>query len=287
MILRNCVVSVILWIALVIGYTAFLQRRYVAWPFAGGAAAGTIAAFGLLLLHGSLYAFRDFGARNRLARGERPHDGDVVAAIGTIHPTSGAPLQSPLNGVSCVLYAYQIGAPDDDRNRGGVARAITGFGLTRCAIRTPYGDYALGAWPSLEGFPKRRGDRERAAELLRATPFKTFGFTAYGKAMMRLYATAPPLREDWRLSDAELDVTSAELLEQIVAPGETVTAFGRYASATNSIVSNTRTEGFVRLKAGGELRPPQTIPWEGLLKALGGLVALAIPNALIYLLLMR
>jgi hypothetical protein len=281
--IRNCVASVVLWIALVIGYGVFLRGRIES-PTVAGAAAGTIVGFGLLMLHGSMYAFRDFGAHNRMARGEHPHDGDLVAAIGTIHPSgAGAPLQSPLNDVPCVLYSYEIGPARSHESSAAVARSVVGFGLMRCSIRTPYGEFELGSWPALEGFAKRHGDRTRAGEYVRATEFRTFGFAAFAKAMMHLYVSAPPLKEDWRMSDADIDTDSADVFEQTIAPGAPVTALGRYSAAANAIVSDTKKEGFLRLKPGGQAHEPEAVPWEGIGKAFGGLVSIAAPNVALYL----
>src|SRR5215212_523316 len=133
--LRNCTAAVVVWIALAIGYFTTLRTLPGAGKYFAALAMATVVAMGLALIHGVRYSISDWRARRRLARGERPRDGDLAAATGPVHPTLDA-LQAPFSGRPCVLYSYEIGLPHSGEGRP--ARDYVGFGMTRCAVRTPY-----------------------------------------------------------------------------------------------------------------------------------------------------
>ena len=246
---------------------------------------GSVVAAGLALIHGTRFQLRDWRARKRSARGERPRDGDLVAAIGPIHPMFET-LQAPFTGRDCVIYSYDFGA-----KRGGespVARDIAGYGMTRCAIRTPYGEFALGSFPTIEGFHAKPADVQAAFNYVNTlNPEPVVGAAAIVKSMVGAHTTAPPLKRDWKIGEPTANLHNAEAIETIVAPGDVVTAFGRYVAATSSIVSDVKEKGFLRLRRGGDPLHVEAVPWNAIRSFFGGVAIVAIANAVLWMLLQK
>jgi hypothetical protein len=273
--LRNCLLAAILWIVLAAAYAVVLAGRL---PFPFAVAAGTIVWVGLVLIHGSRYALRDWQARNRMARGERPGDGDFVSAVGEIRPQVGEVLHAPFSGRECVLYAYDIGKV---RNGESSARDYAGFAMTRCAVHTPYGSFQLGAFPAMEHVPRQYAEPEQLARFIAATTFEEFpGVTGVVKGMIALHTRKPPLRVDWQLGTPGANPTLGE--ERVIESGATVTVLGRYEATSNTIVSDAKEKGFLRLRTGGRAREVSAFPGEFATKLLAGLVIAIAPNALLW-----
>jgi hypothetical protein len=272
---RNCAIAVILWIALAGGY-AYLLRERLPMPALAIASliAGSVVWLGLVWIHGARYELRDWRARKRMISGERPQDGDLVTATGTIHPTF-EPLQAPLSGRPCVLYSYQINARD-----------YLGFGMTRCAVRTPYGDLLLGSFPVMHGLGgETLADLAAAEAFVAAARFEPLdGVTAMLKRMLQLHTEAPPLRRDWKMGDRG-EIFHAD--ETIVAPGELVTATGRFVSASNTIVSDTNEKGYLRLVRGSAPRQVESVAWGAIRSAIGGIITVVVANAILWFVLER
>ncbi|HUP62480.1 MAG TPA: hypothetical protein VNA69_18900 [Thermoanaerobaculia bacterium] len=277
--LRNCSIAVVAWIALAGAY-AYVLRDELPMPTLAIASVivGTAVWVGLVWIFGTRHQVRDWRARNRTARGERPLDGDLTAITGVIHP-SFEPIKAPLSGRDCVIYNYDAGS----------ARTFVGFGMTRCAVRTPLGDYFLGSFPVLQGFAKSDVDRETAMQYLQSTRFEFANILQLTKLMFKMHTEAPPLRRDWKLGEEGgrpvrpdvADETSA-LQECIIAPGETVTAIGRYNSGISALVSDAKEKGFLRLTRGGQEIRAQAIPWAAIRSFFGGVAIVAIANAILW-----
>jgi hypothetical protein len=236
---------------------------------------------GLAMVHGVRYSVRDWNAKKRLARGERPRDGDLAAATGPVQPLF-EPLQAPFSGRPCVLYSYDIGPSGGSQGRP--ARDYAGFGMTRCAVRTPYGEIALGSFPVLEHFFETEVDRSAAAAYVENTKFEApSGVTGMVKSMLAVHTTAPPLKRDWQIGKPSVDVRHAEVVEKIIAPGDTITAIGRYVAASNAIVSDTKEKGFLRVRRGGDALHVPAVPWNAIGGFFGGLALVAAANAVFYL----
>jgi hypothetical protein len=279
---RNCGIAILLWLALAGGYLWFLRERLPA-PASTIVALvmGTFVWTSLMVLNGGRYALRDWRARNRLARGERPQDGDLVSAVGVIRPTFES-MRSPLRGIDCVAYAYKIGPFSESSERGGADYA--GFGMTRCAVQTPYGAFQLATYPVFEDIPDEDGDAAVAEQYVASTKFETLdGLKEMATTVFGLYKLAPPMRKDWRIGgEGRVDVRDADLKESVVRTGATVTAVGRYVAATNAIVSDTKEQGYLRVTLGGEPRRESSFPSAALQKFIGGSVAIAASNALLW-----
>jgi hypothetical protein len=275
--LRNCVVAVVIWIALAVGYEYLLRDIPGAGKYFGALAMATVVGIGLAIVTGVRFTLRDWSARRRMARGERPRDGDLAAATGPVHPAFES-LRAPFSGRECVLYSYEIGLPHSGEGRP--ARDYVGFGMTRCAVRTPYGEFALGSFPVLEHFFETEVDRALADEYLATTAFEQpEGVAGIVKAMFGVHTTAPPLRKDWKIGETAAALDDAEVVEKILAPGDTITAIGRYVAASNAIMSDTKEKGFLRVRRGGDALHVPSVPWNAIGAFIGGTALIAIANA--------
>lgn len=248
---RNCLIAIVVWIALFAGYSYYLYRADLPLEGAllGGAMMSFLVGLGLAMISGARFAARDRRALERFRRGERPRDGELAAVTGEIR-ASFEPLHAPLSGRECVVYRYDIGPPNR-RNSESRARDYVGFAFARCAVHSPYGTYALGSFPVLNGFPEQRHDAARAREYVAATQYEEFSnVLTLAKYTLELHHQPPPVRVDWQLGTVPERLDGTEAKEAIVANGTTVTAYGRYSSATNSLVSGTKSEGYLRLYSG-------------------------------------
>ena len=278
--IRNCVVAVIAWVALLVIYGIVLFRESPG-PLIFLIASGVWV--GLVLINASRYSLRDWRARNRMARGERPQNGELVAATGTIRPFM-EPLIAPFTGRECVVYSYNVG-PSGTRRRDNPAKDYSGFAMTRCSVHTPYGSFALGSFPTVDGLPaEHHVDRARAAEYIGTTQFtRLSGMRELVNAMIALYSAKPPIRYDWQISEPDSEPATAAIEERVVEVGKVVTVFGRYDSASSSIVTDTKEKGFLRLRPGGNPREVSSFPGEAAAKFLVGLLLAAGPNVALWL----
>lgn len=272
----NCSIAIAVWIALAGGYFYVLRAVPGNDKFFGAFGMAAVTWIGLALIHGVRYSIADWRAKKRLARGERPRDGELAAAIGPVS-AGFETLKAPFTGRDCVLYEYDIGPPNTG-GQGRPARDYVGFGMTRCSVRTPYGDISLGSFPVLEQVFETEGDRAAAEEWVANTKFdESDGITGAVKAIFGVHKTAPPLKMDWMLGKPS-NIHSSIASEKIIVPGEIVTAFGRYVAASNSIVSDTKQKGFLRLRRGGDAIHVAAVPWNAIGGFFGGIAIVAIAN---------
>jgi len=279
---RNCSIAIIIWLALAVGYWYVMREIAGSGKYIAALAMATVVSMGLALIHGVRFSIADWKAKKRLARGERPRDGELAAATGPV-AAAFEPLQAPFSGRPCVLYAYEIGAPQ--RGDARQARDYVGFGMIRCNVRTPYGEIALGSFPVLEHFYETEVDRAAAIAYVEGTNFtEPDGVTGMIKSMFGVHTTAPPLKQDWKIGKPS-DLHHAEVSEKILAPGDTITAIGRYVAASNAIVSDTKEKGFLRVRRGGEALKVPAVPWNAIGGFFGGIAIVAVANFVFWLVL--
>jgi hypothetical protein len=275
--IRNCALAAVLWLVLVAGY-AFLLRTAFGLPERAivSLVMGTIVWVAALNVNSARYTLREWRARNRMARGERPQDGEVVSAVGTIRPLLDA-LLAPLSGTECVAYSYKIATDSSSAD-------CAGFGMTRCAVHTPYGAFQLGSFPILGEFFRESGEPERARAYLASTRFEPLeGFVELTKQMFALHTAAPPIRKDWCTGpEPNVDVLRAGLLEQAIPRDAIVTVVGRFVAATGAIVSDAHETGYLRVTPGGDARRESPFPWAVVQKVIVGLLAIFAANAVLY-----
>ena len=274
----NCSIAIAVWVALAGGYFYVLRAVPGNDKFFGAFGMATVTWIGLALIHGVRYSIADWRAKKRLARGERPRDGELAAAIGPVS-AGFETLRAPFTGRDCVLYEYTIGPPGTGEGRP--ARDYAGFGMTRCSVRTPYGDIFLGSFPVLEQVFETEGDRAAAEEWVANTQFEQAGGIQMVKAILSVHSLPPPLKKDWILGKPS-DIHRSIASEKIIAPGDTVTAFGRYVAASNAIVSDTKKKGFLRLRRGGDAIHVPSIPWNAIGGFFGGIAIVVIANAVFF-----
>jgi hypothetical protein len=240
---RNCLITIVIWFALIAGYAVSLRQR-LGPPelFIAAAAMGTAVGAGLLMFKAAANVIRDSAARDRLARGQRPRDGELVAAVGEIRPMMD-PLHAPFTGRECVAYTYRIGGiPGHER---ATPTDYVGFGFTRCAVHTPYGSFAIGSFPVLEGFGMEIGAATDAARYIAETKFEQMNrVTTLTKTTYGLYMMTPPVRIDWSFGEPAESMLGRIPIETIVESGARVTAYGRYSARDQSIITGTE---YVRL----------------------------------------
>jgi len=279
--IRNCIAAIVLWIVLVAGYGIFLWKRsppdaQLVLPLMMASAVW----IGLVTMHGARYSYRDWSARNRLARGERPSDGDLVAAVGEIRPTFEV-LRAPFSDRACVLYTYDIGPRA--RGDGNAARDFVGFAMARCSVHTPYGSFQLGSFPVLDRFPKERGDGARAEAYVASTEFEEMtGVVQIAKSTFGLHTSPPPLRKDWQIGPRPETLQGAEITERIVESGTRVTAIGRYVSSQNAIVSDLQEKGYLRVWPGGDASGVSSFPTKAVMQLAAGVIIIAASNAALW-----
>jgi len=274
---RNCGISIAFWFVLAAVYSYFVRGHSGFNKYFVVIGMATVVWFGALTIYGARYKLRDWSARRRMARGERPHDGDLVAATGPIHAAF-EPLHAPFSGRECVVYEYEIGPRRTGESNQ--ARDYIGYGMTRCSVRTKNGEFALGSFPMMEHFFETPVDRRAAFDYIANTPFEELsGVIGTVKTMMSVHTTAPPLRKDWKVGDGGgSDPETADVIEKIIAPGETVTAFGRWVAGSSAIVSDTKEKGFLRVQRGGDAQQVPAMPWAAIGSVIGGAVVIAVAH---------
>ena len=273
---RNCIAAIVAWIVLTAAYAAWLWKRITPQSNALIVALlmGTIVWVGLAMMHGARYTLRDWNARNRLARGERPNDGDLVAAIGEIRPVFES-LRAPFSDRDCVLYAYEIGG-----RPGEGPKDYVGFAMARCAVHTPYGSFTLGTFPVVDRIPRDVGDRARAEQYIASTMFEPLeNVVGVVKSTFSLFSLVPPVRKDWRIGEPS---QIGQAFERVIESGARVTAIGRYQSATSTIVSDTKEKGYLRLWPGGEPLRQSSFPGAAVMQVIGGAAIIVIANAVFW-----
>lgn len=238
---KACGLQLLLYVLLAAAVGAIVYRRYPA-----GEAAIVSAIFGgfaaylgltyLLAIPGKL---REGRMIRRALAGERPVDGDKIAAIGRLVPT-GSPLTSPITKTPAVAYKYEI------RSSGKNSSLLySGFGLTPSTIQGGQGGMRLLAYPELDVKAKylNGGEPAKNAEAyVAATEFRDptkGGFGAAIAEMMALYKDDDgDVRNDQKSTRQDWDFNHLRLSEWVVRPGEPVCIIGHYSSQRGGIVAD-------------------------------------------------
>ena len=245
---KGCLVGLLTWAACAGAYWYYLHARFVPpldWivpVVAGLLMAGVIgnlqAAIGSATSASRLSQQSAFSG----TMGEKPKDGEVVTVAGHIRAT-GSPLRAPFSDRAAVLCSYDISRTWSDRNGVHTTNDFSGFWLTPSVIDSRYGAIRILAFPMLEGFAKEHLQSEtnvaKAREYLASTTFLDVGFnpvTMYHEMKDVMTDDDGQIHKDWRMtSEVELQPDS-KLHEQIVAPGDQVTAIGKYSAGKEGLV---------------------------------------------------
>ena len=127
------------------------------------------------------------------------------------------------------------------------------------------------AIPQLREEPAQPGD---AQEYVDATSFQDLSTVMdIAKFTSDLHKQPTPLRIDWRMGAAPASVRGVESRETIVESGATVTAYGRYVTSRNELVSDAKLD--LRMIAGAA----KGLPPGAMSRLITGFVLIVIANA--------
>jgi hypothetical protein len=288
---RGCLVGLAVLAGLIGLYYSFLLGRFSPPAHIVGALVGGVVTFlGLSLLNNARFSFRDLRVvRRSLTGARRPADGEVAAAVGTLHPI-GAPLKAPFSGRDCVLYDYEMTGPG--RSSENASNVIAGFALTPSVIRTSMlGDMKLLGYPNLDGFAKEEIEdpaaRDRARAYIAATTFQDMRGLNVAKMYSELkdFMTDDDgaVRKDWRM-EADLDPGEERVLNELVVPvGEQVSVVGIYSAARHGLVPDVAKRGSVnRMTRGDAGTVTGALRVKVVGAIVGGLLLIGIGNAVLW-----
>ena len=200
-------------------------------------------------------------------------------------------LIAPFSGKPAVLYSYDINhITRRQRGHDSTDEDFSGYALTPCAIDSPHGAIRLLGFPLLEGFDKNNFDTEEghknAFAYLESTQFTNMeGFhpgAIYREVKDLLTDDDGQLRKDWKMTE-DGDLSNKRLYEQIVAPGEQVCAIGVWSAAKRGLVPSGI--NVIRLLRGDPQQVISTLRGKVVANVIGGLIAAAIANGGVYMLL--
>lgn len=291
---KGCFIGLLTWAACAGAYWYYLHTRFLppldwAVPVVAGLLmavvignlrAGLASAFGAARVSEEA----TFGG----VMGEKPRDGQIVTAPGRIR-ASGSPLHAPLSDRPAVLYSYDIGREWRDANGVRAAKDFAGFGLTPSVIDSHFGPLRLLGFPTLEGFDKasvENPDLAKIREYIATTSFLDMaGFnplTIYREIKELMADDDGQLRKDWRMSDSVEVTEDQDLSEQIVVPGEQVTAIGRYSAEKGGLVQDLGGGNPLRLIRGDARMSSGALWTQAAGRIIGSLIFAAVVNGLLF-----
>ena len=100
------------------------------------------------------------------------------------------------------------------------------------------------------------------------------------RELFKAHSGDGPIERDWRLGSGNADLSRMDVSEKYLAPGETITAWGRYSRAKNALTTDLDDVGFLRVERSAVAKPVPAFPSEALGHLVGGIVLVAIGNAL-------
>lgn len=245
MLRRGCAVIIVLFAALFVLYWTFFNR-YFEWPgnLIAAAFGSLFGGIGISSVGHVLWAWRDMRAFARARRRERPADGQLTVAAGSMRPL-GAPLTSPFSGQPCVAYEYEVFWVQRGPRGRTASRSvdIAGFAMAASTVDTPHGGVRLLGFPILDEFLQQHGGpdaRRRAEQYVATTQFDA----ATGVGALRVFSEFDDaladadgiVRKDFRMTDGDIPFERRTLGERVVRVGQQVCAVGRYDAAARALV---------------------------------------------------
>lgn len=235
--LRGCLLALGIYALLAAAITFAVERRIGQRQPAviAGVIAGFVAWVALSYL---LNVEKKFGELRLIwggMKGAEPRDGARFAAIGPITPT-GRALVSPITHTPAVAYVYKILTPMSAGRWEGVA-------LVPSTIRCGANAIRLLALPELDFRQERmRGEvaARNAADYIRNTEFLEPDRKDVMKAFKEFRSIYSDddgaVRQDVGKRGEPPPLDRGLIIEQVVKPGETVCAFGRYSAERGGLV---------------------------------------------------
>lgn len=237
-----------IWFAVyLIGAAAIAVAVYRRFPEAKPAAfAALIGGFflwlGLAYLVGIRKKIVEGGVINRALSGVPPRDGESIAAIGRITPTSGS-LTAPFSGTPCVAYKYEVTVSSGEDS----TTLYDGFALTPSVIQGRSSSVRLLAWPEMKvktDYLSGDAVERNARDYIAHTEFQQPALSNIRAALSDMMAVARDddgnVRYDRRGGRGDgsgTDLRNARFTEQLLRPGEPVCVTGgRYSAQRGGII---------------------------------------------------
>ena len=290
---KGCLVALITWAAAAGAYWYYIHARFVPpldWvvPVVAGLMMAIVIGN---LRQGVSSAISAVRASQQSTfsgvTGERPKDGQVLTVVGHIRASAGSTLEAPISGQPAVLYGYEI--EHQGRGADGGAHSVkdfSGFALAPSIIDSRLGPIRLLGFPNLELFTKNEiatPDLARVNAYIAGTPFQDMtGFnplSIYREVKELMTDMDGSLRKDWRMSEGEV-TEDHDFSEQIVAPGEQVTAIGRYSADKGGLIPDLSNP--LRLIRGDAQMSSSALWKQAFSRLFGAIIFAAVVNAALF-----
>jgi hypothetical protein len=292
---KGCLVALVTWAAAAGAYWYYIHTRFLPpldWAVPVVAGLMMAIAFGNLRagIGSAISAVRaSQQATFSGVMGERPKDGQVLTVVGHIRASGGSTLEAPITKRPAILYGYDIS--HQSRNSDGgfhAAKDFAGFALAPSVIDSRMGPIRLLGFPNLEGFPKEEvpdPDVARVNEYIAATPFQDMaGFNPlalYREIKDLMTDDDGQLRKDWRMTSGEV-TEDHDFSEQVVAPGEQVTAIGRYSETKQGLIQDIGGGNPLRLIRGDAQMSSSALWKQATGRVIGAIIFAAVVNGALF-----
>ena len=241
---KGCFVGLLTWAVCGGAYWYFLHNRFGApldkiVPIVGGFLMAVVVG-NLRIGLASAFNAIEVSQQSSGVIGERPRDGKLITVSGHIRAT-GPTLTAPISGRPAVLYTYEVSHWSSGSRDVRLIKDYSGLALTPSAIDSRYGAIGIFGFPMLSGFSSQLPESamDNVKQYIANTEFKDLTGFAFGgifkEVSDRLTDDAGEMRHDLRLTTDDLP-EDATLSEEVVAPGEQVTAIGRYSAEKGGLI---------------------------------------------------
>jgi hypothetical protein len=217
-------------VAAFVGHLVYRRVPMIGAALGGGVIGGGIVWMGLAYLAGVRTKLAEVTRLRTTDAGGPPADGETMAVVGTVEAEGNA-LTSPLSGVQCVAYKYEV--------RRGDSQLFDGFALAPCSILTPHGRIRILAQPDLQLTPREvlRGDAvPQFTDYMKHTKFHEPSLGDLRTMFSELHAETDHIRRDNRMTGDDGAIKHATFKEWTLVPGQRVFATGYYSAQRNGLV---------------------------------------------------
>src|SRR5436190_15122452 len=246
---KGCLIGVLTWAMCGGAYWYFLHQRFGSpldkiVPIAAGFLMAVVIG-NLRVGLASASSAIEVSHQSAGVIGERPPDGKLLTVSGPIRAT-GPSLTAPFSGRSAVLYSYDVGHLSQRTRDAQFVKDYSGFALTPAAIESRFGAIRIMGFPQLQGFGSQLPDDAigKVKEYIANTTFTDMSgidvVAMYREVKERLTDDAGQMRRDLRLTSDEIP-PGATIVEEVVSPGEQVTAIGRYSAEKGGLIPDMNT----------------------------------------------
>ncbi len=153
--LRGCLLALLLFAALVVGYYFWLDTVFERpGSIYGALALGFVVLLCLGALTNARTAWKDWSLMLAAERGQAPRDGRHCAVTGKIYPV-GQPLIAPFSGQECILCEYDLSRHKrrvDSSSQENTGSDFAGFLMVPSVVRGPHAEVRILGFPIIEGF---------------------------------------------------------------------------------------------------------------------------------------